>query len=150
MSTTKQCAKCKQNKSLNDFNFKIKSKGIYQSYCKSCSRLFIKNHYNKNKGYYLSKARKRNGYLRSQLNTYIANYLISHPCVDCGERDITVLEFDHTGEIPKYKAVSHLIRNRVSITQIQEEIDKCVVRCANCHRRKTAREVGWFKMNMHP
>jgi len=27
---------------------------------------------------------------------------------------------------------------------ILKEINKCVVRCANCHLRKTAQEEGWF------
>jgi hypothetical protein len=29
--------------------------------------------------------------------------------------------------------------------RILAEIAKCQVRCANCHRRKTARDFKWFK-----
>jgi hypothetical protein len=29
--------------------------------------------------------------------------------------------------------------------RILEELQKCDVRCANCHRRKTARDFKWFK-----
>ena len=146
----KICSNCKKEKTPEEFNFKSKALGLRQAHCKECTRLLIKNHYNKNRSYYLSKARERNKTLRNKANLYLQGYLSKNPCVDCGESDITVLEFDHTGKIPKFKAVSHLIRARSSLEQIQKEISKCEVRCANCHRRKTAKDFNWFKSNMHP
>ena len=68
---------------------------------------------------------------------FVDEYLASHPCVDCGEADIVVLEFDHViGE--KHKAISVLVQNAASTRRIAQEIAKCEVRCANCHRRRTA------------
>jgi hypothetical protein len=57
-------------------------------------------------------------------------------CVDCGEKDLRVLDFDHvrgtkTFNIGRGKNGSKTIR------AIYAEIDKCEVRCANCHRRIT-------------
>lgn len=80
------------------------------------------------------------------LRKYVLNYLVSHPCVDCGESDPVVLDFDH--QKGKIDNVSDLIKNRNSIELIAKEIDKCVIRCANCHRRKTAKDFGWYKYNM--
>lgn len=61
-------------------------------------------------------------------------HLLSHPCVDCGERDIMTLQFDHVhGE--KSAAVSKLMQ--ASVSRVQAEIAKCEVRCGNCHRRRT-------------
>jgi hypothetical protein len=47
----------------------------------------------------------------------------------------------------KFKAVSSLMKSRYPLEKIKEEIKKCEVRCANCHRRKTAVEFKWFKNN---
>lgn len=146
----KRCSKCKKEKVLNDFSFKIKNAGLRHRQCKKCTRLLIKNHYNKNRQYYLLKAGKRNKILRDTVNKFLCKYLLKNPCVDCGESDVRVLEFDHKGEIPKFKAVSSLIRLQYPLNKIQEEIDKCEIRCANCHRRKTARDFKWFKNNNAP
>ncbi|MEI8270573.1 MAG: hypothetical protein WCG45_04330 [bacterium] len=146
----KKCPKCKKEKLINEFNFKNKSKGLRHSECKECTRLFVKNHYNNNKGYYLDKTQKRNTKLMSEILNYVQQYLLKNPCVDCGESDVVVLEFDHIGKVPKFKAVSSLIRGRYPLEKIIEEIGKCEVRCANCHRKKTAKEFKWFRSKMRP
>ena len=143
----KRCSKCKQEKLIQEFNFKIKAIGLRQLQCKKCTRLLIKNHYNTNREYYLLKARKRNKKLRDEINNFLCQYLLKNPCADCGESDITVLEFDHKGIIPKLNTVSYLSRVHRPISEIQAEIAKCEVRCANCHKRKTARDFRWFKNN---
>src|ERR1700731_4353447 len=67
--------------------------------------------------------------------SYVYNYLLTHPCVDCGEMDIVVLEFDHVyGE--KNNGISDLVGGTASLETLQNEMEKCVVRCANCHRRR--------------
>lgn len=69
-----------------------------------------------------------------------------NPCVDCGEDDPVVLEFDHVrGD--KAGSISLMIHNGVSLETLIIEINKCQVRCANCHRRKTARDRGYFRWN---
>jgi len=64
-------------------------------------------------------------------------YLRDHPCVDCGISDPLVLEFDHVSGM-KRASVSQLTRQALPTKTIDEEIGKCQVRCANCHRRRTA------------
>ncbi len=54
-----------------------------------------------------------------------------------------MLDFDHVRE--KVIEVSILVGNGTSWKRIEEEIAKCVVRCANCHRKKTAVDLGWYK-----
>ena len=126
---------CGAIKPPEQFNYKYKSKGIRQKHCNICSRAEIKRHYLNNRHYYLEKARKRNLWYREMQDTYILGYFESHPCVDCGESDMVVLEFDHVRG-NKYGEISRLRKNN-SIERLKEEIAKCEVRCANCHRRKT-------------
>lgn len=140
--TVKKCSRCKKEKILDDFNFKDKKRGLRQYQCRDCSRLYVRSHYERNKEYYLLKSKKRNKRLRDEIRTYIWNYLSVHPCVDCGEKDPIILEFDHISD--KIEAISNMGKN-YTLERVKIEIDKCQVRCANCHRRKTAKERGWNK-----
>jgi hypothetical protein len=64
-------------------------------------------------------------------------YKATHPCVDCGETDPLVLDFDHVyGE----KAFNLSACKTLAVGRVIEEIAKCDVRCANCHRRRTAQQ----------
>ena len=61
-----------------------------------------------------------------------------------GFYDPRLLEFDHV-KGRKKDSVSQLATGRHSIETIQKEIDKCVVRCVACHRKKTYDDRGWFR-----
>jgi hypothetical protein len=74
---------------------------------------------------------------------FAVDVLATSGCVDCREQDVCVLEFDHVGE--KTGSVMQLARNEVGLARLRAEIDCCVVRCVNCHRRRTAREAGSFR-----
>ena len=69
-----------------------------------------------------------------------------HPCVDCGEGDPVVLEFDHKSGEDKTRAVCLLVARNWSWERIYTEIQKCEVQCANCHRRKTANQFGYLRL----
>lgn len=56
-------------------------------------------------------------------------------CVDCGETDPIVLDFDHLPE--RGPKLFNAATGWRTITAILNEISKCEVRCANCHRRAT-------------
>ena len=64
---------------------------------------------------------------------YVDDYLMNHPCVDCGNSDIRVLEFDHVRGV-KEDHICRAIRNAWSLERLKLEIDKCEIRCCNCHR----------------
>lgn len=144
---TKKCSNCKKNLPEKEFNWKVK--GVKRAYyCKSCSRRYIKQHYQNNKNYYLNKARIRNLKLKKIAHNYVSRYLMKNPCVDCGEKDPLVLEFDHKDRNAKTYNISHLIRNGSTLSKLKKEIKKCDVRCANCHRRKTSIENNSWKQQI--
>lgn len=70
-------------------------------------------------------------------------FLSKNPCVDCPEVDIIVLQFDHLSD--KEFNVSDMVFTH-GLGKLKEEVAKCVIRCANCHTRKTARDFGWTKL----
>lgn len=74
---------------------------------------------------------------RERIKRKMMEFYKDHPCVDCGETDPRVLDFDHINDDKKYN-VSTLLRKEYSWDSILKEADKCEVRCANCHRKKTA------------
>lgn len=135
----KTCTACRKQKSLEEFQKRSSSKDGYTNLCKPCKRQYDNNHYKNNpsRSEYIRKNQKNR---EQKTNEYIRQYLLEHPCVDCGEDDIVVLEFDHVrGE--KRGVISVLKRS--SLKAVKEEIEKCEVRCANCHRRKTAAQLNW-------
>lgn len=94
------------------------------------------DHYNSNKDLMKKRAKEFTKAARARNKKYIEDYLSSHPCIDCGEQDIIVLDFDHVSG-DKVTNVSTASNGAWSLERIQEEINKCEVRCANCHRRIT-------------
>lgn len=140
----KQCSKCHQIKPLSEFSFKNRQKGWLVSYCKDCNRTYQKVHYNDNQLDYRIKRKKWRIKFRSEIREKIIGHFKKYPCVDCGETDYTVLEFDHVrGD--KKSNIASLVCNDVSWKVIEGEIKKCEVRCANCHKRRSAKQFGWYK-----
>jgi hypothetical protein len=89
------------------------------------------------RAYHRRNALRRNGqtrvrgYFRTQLLRW---YKQTHPCVDCGEPDPLVLQFDHvTGE----KLFTIGYNKATDLAPLWDEIQKCEVRCANCHIKQT-------------
>ena len=67
-------------------------------------------------------------------------YLAEHACVDCGETDVVVLEFDHLpGTGKRFDIATAVGASTRAWSTVLAEITKCEVVCANCHRRRTAR-----------
>jgi hypothetical protein len=76
---------------------------------------------------------------------FVWDYLCSHPCIECGEGDPIVLEFDHREQDTKCGDISNMAGGSLGIDTLVEEIKKCDVLCANCHRRRTAKQQNWYK-----
>lgn len=136
----KRCSKCGADKPLGEFNRYARSKDGHQPYCRACAAKYFTNR--RDEIMVLIRNRKQERILENVL--YVREHLVAHPCTDCGERDPVVLEFDHVRGA-KNGNVSTMARTPVSLRKLKAEIDKCEVRCANCHRRKSAERGGWWK-----
>ncbi len=134
-----KCCCCKKDKSEEHFPWKNKVDRKKNTLCKECKSIYNKQHYKDNYKLYNDR---RKEYV-NQSRKLIFEYLKSNPCVDCGEKDPIVLEFDHVmGE--KEFNIAEGPRLGYNCKKIQIEIAKCAVRCSNCHKRKTAKEYGWY------
>ena len=103
-------------------------------------RAASRRHYEQNRDKVIAKAKEYSKLARERIRVFINNYLKVNPCVDCGEADPIILEFDHVAG--KDFNISDATRKGVSIKKLKDEIAKCEVRCANCHRKKTYERNG--------
>jgi hypothetical protein len=140
--THKICSTCNSNKPVLDFGKKSNAKDGLQSNCKICQRLKVNQHYSKNLQYYKDKAAIRDKVTAAKHRELLIKYLAEHPCVDCGNQDIEVLQFDHLDRSTKLDEISNMLKG--STKKLLEELDKCAVRCANCHIKRTRRQLGWW------
>lgn len=122
----KRCARCGLDLPLELFNRYHDGR---QAWCRSC----FGGYHRANKD--TARSRRRERY--EAACAFVADHLVSHPCVVCGERDAVVLEFDHVQA--KRDWVSRLTSRGAPLSRIQEEIGRCEVVCVNCHRRRSAR-----------
>lgn len=132
-------------------------------YCSICETYKAKRHFKRagkwcndckeNKSEQYLKDYQHNWHLKRGLEVkeFIFKYLSLHKCIDCGQTNILVLEFDHKD--PKQKSFdlgrAHMKKD-LTIKELVKEIAKCVVRCGNCHKIKTQQEQNtwrWQKVN---
>ena len=113
------------------------------AYCRACQSSYLRDHYLRNTAAYSQRRLESGRRYRGRNRSYMIDFLATHPCVDCGETDPVVLDFDHIDRSTKEYEVSNVVRWGCSLERVKREIERCVVRCACCHRRKTAAEVGW-------
>src|SRR6266850_1731604 len=140
----KTCTGCGLERPMYEFpikNVKTRRRGTH---CRACRSAYGKVHYQKNRDRYFARPRAPRREQREPYWAWVMNYLASHPCVDCGEIDPVVLQFDHRDGTEKVDAVGTML-NRASWSDLLNEIAKCDVRCANCHRVRTAQQFGWSK-----
>ena len=145
----KICTKCHQKKEKSDFFLKNVAQARFHTQCKECYRLqrrsHYKEHYEKYSALYKARAKKRREQLRIEFRNNMLNYLKDKCCVTCGMDDIRTLEFDHI--VPETKAfgVARAVSLGYSWSEVLEEIAKCQILCANCHKVKTAESMNWYK-----
>lgn len=134
----KVCSTCRLEKALDEFNRKGSA---VQSKCKSCQRAYHRNYYRENKSRFITKNRRNKNRQRKRLRTILLN-VKRRPCQDCGGSfHPWVMELDHRDSTTKTAAVANLVSKGCTDARLLEEIGKCDVVCANCHRMRTYRRM---------
>ena len=140
----KTCSKCGLEKEENSFAFKNKAKGTRAGWCKECQKSYVRKHYSDNKKSYIKRARSSKPEQILKARKFVSDYLKDKECLDCGEKDQIVLQFDHVrGE--KEDSISRMVNGGKSIARIESEIEKCDIRCSNCHLKRHAKEYESFR-----
>jgi hypothetical protein len=132
----RRCGRCGELKSVEEFAWRRKAKGQRHNYCRPCHAAYHREHYLANRARYIAQAAATKASLRVERTRLLIEYFAEHPCVDCGEADPLVLEFDHLRD-KSFEIAAGIIDH--SWARILAEIEKCEVVCANCHRRRTVR-----------
>lgn len=144
----KICSTCKVSKAVKLFGKASDKTDNLKSSCKQCCSDKAKASYQRNSAV-IKKQVYQNKKIRIISNRQkLGDYLSSHPCVGvsngttCGISDIRTLDFDHLPAYNKRMSVSDLMRGDYSWDVIYEEIQKCEVRCRNCHVIETYNRAG--------
>ena len=145
---TKHCGTCDETKSTTEFNKNKGKKDGLNTICRKCSNARSRKYYNENTAEHKKAVYETNIRHRNRNKQWAYEYLLEHPCVDCGEEDPIVMEFDHLPGYDKKYEVSGMIIKGYAIETIKKEIDKCDVVCANCHKRRTSKRGNWYRYKL--
>lgn len=132
----KKCNICHVVKDKSEFGSNKSMLDGLSRCCKLCMNAWKSRWYRLN-------TEKQKSRVSAQVDTayrFLFDYLLDHPCVDCGEKDPVVLEFDHLGD--KLFGISTVARHGSGMVRLRAEMAKCEVRCANCHRRVTCKRIN--------
>lgn len=137
------CTICGQTKEADAFGFRNQATGRRHRKCKTCVAAYGRQHYARNHEAYIARNARNNPIQKRLLLEKLWSYKSQQTCSDCGERDPIVLDFDHIDPAAKTAEVGRLASRNYGLPTILREIKRCVVRCANCHRRRTAQQFAW-------
>jgi hypothetical protein len=98
MADVRRCGRCGETKPVREFAWRRKARGQRDNYCRPCRAAYKQEHYALNRARYIDAAVRRRSALAADRAEYLIAYFATHPCVDCGESDPVVLEFDHRGD----------------------------------------------------
>jgi len=115
-----RCTRCGAWKDEEEFPWRWKALGRRHSACKACYKPLKDEWYKKNKVKHVQTVTRRKSAQREAARQYVWGYLQTHPCVECGEADPLVLEFDHVRRNKKAE-ISRLVADGLSIKTLPVE-----------------------------
>lgn len=126
----KTCPKCGETKGRSEFGRKKSTKDGWQCHCKVCRREYSRKQYANNPEPFKQRAKENRQEIRRFLVDFISSLRKEKGCHICGEKEECVLDFHH---VKPGNPVTRMISK--GYTALEKELAKCVVVCANCHRK---------------
>lgn len=120
----KQCKNCNVNKNLSEYHSSKTTKDGYETECKLCRK-------ERNKQNYLCSTKEQRFKMVKYRNVYM-DYIKNSGCSLCSETSKVCYDLHHKNPKDKKYAISR-IQNLSK--RLIEEISKCIILCANCHRK---------------
>ncbi|MGI8903204.1 MAG: hypothetical protein ACR2IP_06000 [Solirubrobacteraceae bacterium] len=127
---------------VDELAWRRRARGQRDNCCRPCRAAYKQEHYAANRARYIENALRRKRALAVDRATYLIEFFRLRPYADCGETDPLILEFDHQEN--KLFNISKGLRDH-NLQVVIDEIGKCDVVCANCHRRRTAHRGGFAR-----
>lgn len=129
----KKCNLCKEEKPLSQFHKQTKAKDGVQGSCKICNNSSFRKYYAASPDNH-----KRNVSIRAKRMTRERRQKFKIlkgrcSCPFCGESEPACLDFHHVKN--KITNISTSLATNMSWEEILQEMEKCIVLCANCHRK---------------
>lgn len=111
----KKCKKCLEMKQIFEFPKDKSLKEGVKNYCKRCDA---------------KRKREKSLYTKEKIKEYLGGELI---CASCGYTypTLTPFNFHHINPKEKEGIIAHMLDYRWE--KIEEELNKCILLCANCH-----------------
>ena len=94
-------------------------------------RKYRREWYKKNKESEKKHVKRR----KLEIKKWFKNYKKSLFCKKCSEKHPATLDFHHKSKNEKEREIGFMVNDGYSIKKIKQEIKKCEVLCANCHRK---------------
>ena len=131
----KRCPSCNQKKDWSEFHRNRNEEDGRHTYCKECMRPRLRQ-YKNDRG-------KKN-------REFLYRYLSISKCEVCGYDNPIALEFAHREN--KHRGVTRMAQEGYALKAIKQEIRKCKILCANCHKLETylgTYRSEWFTDQMY-
>jgi hypothetical protein len=129
----KICTCCKEELSQDMFNKNRSRKDGLNNICRDCSRERSKKYYTDNKEIHIKNITARKNKVIQENKARVHRIKSRARCHFCTETDPVCLDFHHLYD--KKFEVSRALGTGYGWGVIREEIEKCVIVCANCHRK---------------
>jgi len=123
----KKCSQCKEEK--DEDNFFRNAKRGYFPYCKACAKKrYAKTHYENNKSLYKIRSKQSSSKNRKKFIEFKSTLT----CSVCEESRHWCIDFHHINPAEKTATVSQIVAEN-SFKKLNQELEKCIPLCKNCH-----------------